>query len=125
MFIDTNSCTFIFSLPLSEFATNEAIQCTEIYEYAKSLGNQSYFTVNFQVHTVILCVVNKHLRSYLDINLNYMYMMVWCWLDIKFLFFSVFFFQSFKFLYACRLAENGFAQEVSNLAPHPPNRKLV
>ncbi|XP_078325868.1 uncharacterized protein LOC111124202 isoform X11 [Crassostrea virginica] len=54
------------SLPLSEFATNEAIQCTEIYEYANSLGNPSYYTVNFQ---------------------------------------------SFKFLYACRLAENGFAQE--------------
>ncbi|XP_061183855.1 uncharacterized protein LOC133192032 isoform X3 [Saccostrea echinata] len=54
------------SLPLSEFSTNEAIQCTEIYEYANSLGNPSYYTVNFQ---------------------------------------------SFKFLYACRLAENGFAQE--------------
>ncbi|XP_056012236.1 protein transport protein Sec16A-like isoform X4 [Ostrea edulis] len=54
------------SLPLTEFSTNEAIQCTEIYEYANTLGNPSYYTVNFQ---------------------------------------------SFKFLYACRLAENGFAQE--------------
>lgn len=41
--------TLHFSLPLSEFATNEAIQCTEIYEYANSLGNPSYYTVNFQV----------------------------------------------------------------------------
>ncbi|XP_021349044.1 uncharacterized protein LOC110447583 isoform X3 [Mizuhopecten yessoensis] len=54
------------SLPLEEFTTNEAIQCTEIYEYAMSLGNPSFFLSNFQV---------------------------------------------FKFLYACRLAENGFPQE--------------
>lgn len=54
------------SLPLEEFITNEAIQCTEIYEYAMSLGNPSFFLSNFQY---------------------------------------------FKFLYACRLAENGFPQE--------------
>ncbi|XP_033732469.1 LOW QUALITY PROTEIN: uncharacterized protein LOC117321945 [Pecten maximus] len=54
------------SLPLEEFTTNEAIQCTEIYEYAMSLGNSTFFLSNFQY---------------------------------------------FKFLYACRLAENGFPQE--------------
>ncbi|XP_060066100.1 uncharacterized protein LOC132546405 [Ylistrum balloti] len=54
------------SLPLEEFLTNEAIQCTEIYEYARSLGNPSFFLSNFQY---------------------------------------------FKFLYASRLADNGFPQE--------------
>lgn len=116
-----------FSLPLAEFATNEAIQCTEIYEYAKSLGSQSYFTVNFQVRTVLLCVVIKQLSYNWDSTLNYVYMMAWCRFDSKFIFFSVYFyfFQSFKFLYACRLAENGFAQEVSNLVfsnPPPPKK---
>ncbi|XP_052093101.1 uncharacterized protein LOC127729365 isoform X2 [Mytilus californianus] len=54
------------SLSLSEFATNEAIQCSEVYEYAMSLGNSSFFSPNLQY---------------------------------------------FKYLYACRLAENGFAQQ--------------
>lgn len=54
------------SLPLSEFAINEAIQCSEVYEYAMSLGNPSFFSPNLQY---------------------------------------------FKFLYACRMAENGFAEQ--------------
>ncbi|XP_071097242.1 protein transport protein Sec16A-like isoform X2 [Haliotis cracherodii] len=33
-----------------EFATNEAIQCTEIYEYAQSLGNQTFLLPHFQVY---------------------------------------------------------------------------
>ncbi|KAK3087524.1 hypothetical protein FSP39_007014 [Pinctada imbricata] len=54
------------NLSLKEFATNEAIHCTEIYQYGISLGNPNSFSANFQY---------------------------------------------FKFLYACRLSENGFAQE--------------
>ena len=48
---DFNSDLLLFpsSLPLSEFAVNGAIQCTEIYEYAMSLGNPNNFSVNFQV----------------------------------------------------------------------------
>ncbi|XP_071152410.1 protein transport protein Sec16A-like isoform X2 [Mytilus edulis] len=54
------------SLSLSEFATSEAIQCSEVYEYAMSLGNSSFFSPNLQY---------------------------------------------FKYLYACRMAESGFAQQ--------------
>ncbi|KAL5012898.1 hypothetical protein ScPMuIL_011449 [Solemya velum] len=36
------------TLPLEEFATNEAIQCTEIYEYAMSLGNPGFVLGNLQ-----------------------------------------------------------------------------
>ncbi|KAK0152425.1 Protein transport protein Sec16A [Merluccius polli] len=37
------------SLPFYQFATNEAIQRTEAYEYAQSLGSQSCSLPNFQV----------------------------------------------------------------------------
>ncbi|WAR31439.1 SC16A-like protein [Mya arenaria] len=56
-------------LPLEYFATNEAIQCTEIYEYARSLANT--------------------------------------WLNLNN-------FQTFKFLYATRLADYGYAQDLSS-----------
>ena len=36
-------------LPLEYFANNEAVQCTEIYEYALALGNTMINLVNFQV----------------------------------------------------------------------------
>ncbi|XP_054583178.1 protein transport protein Sec16A [Eptesicus fuscus] len=41
------------SLPFSKFATNEAIQRTEAYEYAQSLGTQSGPMPNFQVFKFI------------------------------------------------------------------------
>nr|KAF6280371.1 SEC16-like protein A, endoplasmic reticulum export factor [Pipistrellus kuhlii] len=41
------------SLPFSKFATNEAIQRTEAYEYAQSLGTQSSPMPNFQVFKFI------------------------------------------------------------------------
>ncbi|KAM5328059.1 protein transport protein Sec16A isoform 3-T6 [Glossophaga mutica] len=41
------------SLPFSKFATNEAIQRTEAYEYAQSLGAQSNPLPNFQVFKFI------------------------------------------------------------------------
>ncbi|XP_073333622.1 protein transport protein Sec16A isoform X3 [Pagrus major] len=41
------------SLPFYEFATNEAIQRTEAYEYAQSLGSQPYSLPNFQVFKLI------------------------------------------------------------------------
>ncbi|KAK6194900.1 hypothetical protein SNE40_000435 [Patella caerulea] len=37
------------NLSLKEFATNQAIQCTEIYEYAQSLGNASFVLPHLQV----------------------------------------------------------------------------
>uniref|UniRef100_A0A3P8RK48 Protein transport protein sec16 n=1 Tax=Astatotilapia calliptera TaxID=8154 RepID=A0A3P8RK48_ASTCA len=41
------------SLPFSQFATNEAIQRTEAYEYAQSLGSQPCSLPNFQVFKLI------------------------------------------------------------------------
>ncbi|KAM6047899.1 protein transport protein Sec16A isoform 4-T4 [Chlamydotis macqueenii] len=41
------------SLPFFKFATNEAIQRTEAYEYAQSLGNQPSCLPNFQVFKFI------------------------------------------------------------------------
>ena len=38
-----------FSLPLDEFASNCAIQCTEVYEYAQSLGNNRFCLSQYQV----------------------------------------------------------------------------
>lgn len=37
------------SLQLGEFASNAAIQCTEVYEYAQSLGNARFTLPQFQV----------------------------------------------------------------------------
>lgn len=41
------------SLPFSHFATNEAIQRTEAYEYAQSLGSQPCSLPNFQVQWIL------------------------------------------------------------------------
>lgn len=41
------------SLPFFKFATNEAIQRTEAYEYAQSLGSQPFTLPNFQVFKLI------------------------------------------------------------------------
>ncbi|XP_041825408.1 protein transport protein Sec16A isoform X5 [Melanotaenia boesemani] len=41
------------SLPFSQFASNEAIQRTEAYEYAQSLGSQPCSLPNFQVFKLI------------------------------------------------------------------------
>ncbi|XP_017911609.1 PREDICTED: protein transport protein Sec16A isoform X1 [Capra hircus] len=43
------------SLPFSKFATNEAIQRTEAYEYAQSLGAQACSPPSFQVFKFIYC----------------------------------------------------------------------
>ena len=37
-------------LPLEHFAKNEAVQCTEVYEYALALGNTCVCLANFQVN---------------------------------------------------------------------------
>ena len=69
---DKSDCTrfiFPFSLSFEHFSINEAIQCTEVYEYAMSLGNPL-----FCLHT----------------------------------------FQSYKLIYAARLAEMGMAEEVGH-----------
>lgn len=49
----TKSLTPYFSLPFYHFATNEAIQRTEAYEYAQSLGSQPCSLPNFQVDLVL------------------------------------------------------------------------
>ncbi|XP_037269079.2 uncharacterized protein LOC119160912 isoform X3 [Rhipicephalus microplus] len=38
------------TLPFEEFATNEAIQCTEIYEYSQSLANAGYMLPHLQTY---------------------------------------------------------------------------
>ncbi|GBM11819.1 Protein transport protein Sec16A [Araneus ventricosus] len=38
------------SLPFEEFASNEAVQLTEIYEYAQSLANPNYMLVHLQLY---------------------------------------------------------------------------
>lgn len=37
-------------LSFEEFATNEAIQCTEIYEYAQALANPGYLLIHLQMY---------------------------------------------------------------------------
>ena len=37
-----------FRLPFEEFSCNAAIQCTEVYEYAQSLGNTMFGLPHFQ-----------------------------------------------------------------------------
>ena len=56
---DKKSCKLVLigsshSLAFNEFATNEAIQCTEIYEYALSLANPAFSLINFQVYKYLL-----------------------------------------------------------------------
>uniref|UniRef100_A0A1E1X407 Protein transport protein sec16 n=1 Tax=Amblyomma aureolatum TaxID=187763 RepID=A0A1E1X407_9ACAR len=38
------------TLPFEEFASNEAVQCTEIYEYSQSLANAGYMLPHLQVY---------------------------------------------------------------------------
>ena len=56
---DKKSCKVVLigsshSLSFNEFATNEAIQCTEIYEYALSLANPAFSLINFQLYKYLL-----------------------------------------------------------------------
>ena len=41
------------SLPFEEFAGNIAIQCTEAFEYATSLGNPHFLLPTFQCYKLI------------------------------------------------------------------------
>ena len=43
-------------LPFEYFANNEAIQCTEIYEYALALGMSPLVLANFQVNHCDNCI---------------------------------------------------------------------
>ncbi|KAH9500770.1 hypothetical protein Btru_076412 [Bulinus truncatus] len=38
------------NLPMEEFASNEAIQCTEVFEYAQMLGNAAFCLPHFQLY---------------------------------------------------------------------------
>lgn len=73
----TTSFHFHYSLPLFQFATNEAIQRTEAYEYAQSLGSQPCSLPNFQVGSFLhFChiqnfIVFIQLSSSLDLNVLY------------------------------------------------------
>uniref|UniRef100_A0A8D2E0Y5 Protein transport protein sec16 n=1 Tax=Sciurus vulgaris TaxID=55149 RepID=A0A8D2E0Y5_SCIVU len=51
--IGSNHSTLVSFLPFLKFATNEAIQRTEAYEYAQSLGAQTSALPNFQVFKFI------------------------------------------------------------------------
>jgi len=46
-------------LPLEYFATNQAIQCTEIFEYGRSLGSDFVLLNNFQVSSVCVFITFK------------------------------------------------------------------
>jgi len=43
-------CLSIFSLPFDAFSSNLAIQCTEVYEYALSLGSPQYTLPSLQMY---------------------------------------------------------------------------
>ena len=45
-----------FSLPFEEFASIEATQCTEIYEYAHSLGTSSFYLPGLQLYKYLYAV---------------------------------------------------------------------
>ena len=49
------------SLPLEDFSNNEAIQCTEVYEYAQTLGNERFSLPQFQVLylPVFFCCIDR------------------------------------------------------------------
>ena len=56
---DKKSCKLVLigsshSLAFTEFASNEAIQCTEIYEYALSLANPAFSLINFQLYKYLM-----------------------------------------------------------------------
>lgn len=52
------------SLPFIQFATNEAIQRTEAYEYAQSLGSQPCSLPNFQVTSIsVIFKLSKKQKS--------------------------------------------------------------
>lgn len=56
------------SLSFNQFATNEAIQRTEAYEYAQSLGSQSCSLPNFQVIFLSTLFLNvKKIKSSLNV----------------------------------------------------------
>ena len=46
----------VYSQPFNEFATSQAIQCTEVYEYATSLSNEPVFMAPFQLYKFLYCV---------------------------------------------------------------------
>ena len=53
---------------VDEFASNEAIQCTEIYEFVQKLGNQEYEMPTLQVGHGIVKEGKVHEREYFDIT---------------------------------------------------------
>ena len=61
-------CFIVYSLPLEEFITNEAIQCTEVYEYAQSLSNPGFFLPMFQVRTPTTNKIKNNILSAEEIS---------------------------------------------------------
>ncbi|CAL1294283.1 unnamed protein product [Larinioides sclopetarius] len=58
------------SLPFEEFASNEVIQLTEIYEYAQSLANPNYMLVHLQLYKFLYALrLVEH--GYLEEALHY------------------------------------------------------
>ena len=59
-------CSSVGDKSVEEFATNEAIQCTEIYEFVQQLGNHEYEMPTLQVRQV----ENQGSASILAVSLN-------------------------------------------------------
>lgn len=83
-------------MPFAKFATNEAIQRTEAYEYAQSLGTQTISLPNIQVWIFALHNAVIYIFSMLIVE-------IWH--------FSHNSAQVYKFIYACRLAEHGLSAQ--------------
>lgn len=63
----TTAFLFVCSLPFFQFATNEAIQRTEAYEYAQSLGSQPCSLPNFQVGIFLnIC----HIQNFIVLSMD-------------------------------------------------------
>ena len=49
--------------PLEQFATTEAIQCTEIYEFEQRLASKEYELPHLQVRDIISTKPNRRLKA--------------------------------------------------------------
>ena len=49
--------------PLEQFATTEAIQCTELYEFVQKLASKEYELPHLQVRDIISTKPNRRLKA--------------------------------------------------------------
>lgn len=62
--------------PFKEFASNEAIIITEIYEYARSLNNEKFVLPEFQV--IVTMNILKYIKKFSFRNIN-LFWQTTCW----------------------------------------------